>query len=358
MSGEPFPVSVTEVLLPFRCVDAGPRPGPEIAEQFEQAWPSYRRWFLHEGELPRPSYAQSRAALRRWMPELVGDYDALVDAVGGDDLKARFLSHWCPPALVSACSIAMLGGPEPILVRNYDYPAFLSDTLALRTHWSGRTILGMSDCGWGLMDGMNDAGLAVSIAFGGRRVAGEGFGIGIVVRYLLQRATTTTDAVRLLSRIPVHMSYNVAIVDAAGDRRIVYVAPDRAAQESWAWAACNRQGHTEWPAHADYCRTVEREEALAVLSQDDALSGDDLVSAFLRPPLHRSLSESTWGTIYTAAYRAHSGVLALLWPGDEWSLPVSGHTVGEHPRRELALVPDPVTVRVEVPRPEGIAVVR
>ena len=44
----------------------------------------------------------------------------------------------------------------------------------------------MSDCLWGLLDGVNDAGLAVSLTFGGRRDVGDGFGIPIVVRYLLE----------------------------------------------------------------------------------------------------------------------------------------------------------------------------
>ena len=43
----------------------------------------------------------------------------------------------------------------------------------------------MSDCLWGLLDGINDAGLAVSLAFGGRATR-EGFGIPLVVRYLLE----------------------------------------------------------------------------------------------------------------------------------------------------------------------------
>jgi predicted choloylglycine hydrolase len=122
------------------------------------------------------------------MPEIYGDYTDLVEAVGGGDLEARFLSHWCPPPLVTACSIAILGGPNPVIIRNYDYPPSLCDALALRTHWSGRGVIGMSDCGWGLMDGANDHGLAVAISFGGRRETGRGFGIGLVVRFLLQVA--------------------------------------------------------------------------------------------------------------------------------------------------------------------------
>ena len=352
MAGEPFPVHLADVLLPFRCVDGGVAPGPAVAAEFARAWPSYRRWFLHEGEELRPAYAESRAALARYMPELLADYDALVEVVGGGDLEARFLSQWCPPALAAACSLAMLPGPRPSMVRNYDYPPALSDTLALRTHWSGRSILGMSDCGWGLMDGINDQGLTVSLAFGGRRVAGEGFGIGLVMRYLLQTCTTSAEAVARLAAVPVHMAYNIAILDPWGDARIAQVGPDRPIVVSGAHSAGNRQGDTTWPEHAAYCNTVAREEILGALVHDPGLTPEALAEAFLVPPIYRPLAESLWGTVYTAAYAPQQGTLTLLWPGDHWMLSVYGDVTGEHPREVNALVPDAAEVLTEVPQPE------
>ena len=53
----------------------------------------------------------------------------------------------------------------------------------MQTAWSGRRVIGMSDCLWGLLDGVNDDGLAVSLTFGGRTASGEGFAIPLVVRY-------------------------------------------------------------------------------------------------------------------------------------------------------------------------------
>ena len=41
---------------------------------------------------------------------------------------------------------------------------------------------------------MNDDGLAVSLTFGGRRVLGDGFGIPIVLRYLLETCGTVEEA--------------------------------------------------------------------------------------------------------------------------------------------------------------------
>lgn len=346
---EPFPVSVADVTIPFRCVDGGERPGPAVAAEFHRAWPSYRRWFLRAGEGERANYADSRDAVRTWMPEIYPDYLDYVAAVGGGDLEARFLSHWCPPPLVSACSIAMTSRPDPLLVRNYDYPPQLCDALALRTHWSGRTVLGMADCGWGLMDGINDAGLAIAISFGGRRAVGLGFGIGLVVRYLLQVSTCTADAIERLRSIPVQMSYNVAITDAAGDHRVVQVAPDRPAQVSAYPFAANRQGATEWPSHADYSGTLVREEYLSSLTAFPLVDQEGFVASFLRPPLFRPLVDSTWGTVYTVAYEPTTGAMNLLWPDDRWHLSVHGVDEGSRPRTVLSLVPDLEAVPSEAP---------
>ena len=43
---------------------------------------------------------------------------------------------------------------------------------------------------------MNDAGLAVSLTFGGRRALGTGFGIPLVVRYLLETCATVERGLR------------------------------------------------------------------------------------------------------------------------------------------------------------------
>jgi len=358
VSHEPFPVHVADLDLDFRCIDGGSAPDAGVAEDFHRAWPAYRRWFLHEGEESRPSYADSRRALATWMPDLLGEYDAFVSVVGGGDLEARFLSHWCPPPLVAACSIAMIGSTTPMLIRNYDYPPSLCDALALRTRWTGHAVLGMADCGWGLMDGINDAGLVVAISFGGRREVGEGFGIGLVVRYLLEMASSTPEAVERLVGLPVQMSYNVALLDATGDHRIVRVAPDRPAEVTSDLSCANRQGPTEWPLHADYCNTVEREEHLAALVHFPLIEPDDLVSAFLRPPLYRSLAASTWGTVYTAAYEPLGGGMRLLWPDDSWSIDLAGTAVGSRPRRVLALMPDAVAGERSAPHPSTIRLVR
>jgi predicted choloylglycine hydrolase len=51
-----------------------------------------------------------------------------------------------------------------------------------------------------------------------------------VVRYVLEVCASTEEAVRVLRRVPVHMSYNVTALDAAGQWATVYLAPDRPAR--------------------------------------------------------------------------------------------------------------------------------
>ena len=113
------------------------------------------------------------------MPELVPTYERLVELAGGDELAARFLSLYRPPGFVVGCSQGAWTRERrsgaraqlrlPGLARRGHRPSPLS--------WTGRRVIGMSDCLWGLLDGINDAGLAVSLTFGGRRAAGDGFAI-------------------------------------------------------------------------------------------------------------------------------------------------------------------------------------
>ena len=140
------------------------------------------------------------------------------------------LALWNPPPFLTGCSQAAVLPGGPALIRNYDWDYRLFDGVVARTAYAGRRVLGMLDCLWGLLDGVNDAGLAVSLTFGGRPEVGEGFGIPLVIRYVLEVCGTVDEAVRVLRRVPVHMSYNVTALDRAGRWATVYLAPDRQAR--------------------------------------------------------------------------------------------------------------------------------
>ena len=330
--------AVVPVDVGFAAVDSGTEV-TALAGSFTEAWPAYRRWYLRDGEAARPEYLECRHALQAHLPELVPTYDRLVAAVGGGDLAARFLSHWNPPPLFAACSLAAWSRERRVLVRNYDYPPTLCDALVVRSEWMGAPVLAMSDCALGALDGVNAHGLAVAIAFGGRRVVGEGFGIGIVVRYVLELARDVPSALSLLARIPVHLAYNVALQDSSGHNAIAYLSPDRAMTVSGGATAANRQGETEWPEHAEYSATEDREAALEAAVDAPQMDADLLAQRFLEPPLYRPTASTTWGTVYTAVYDVDALTLDLRWPDDSWSLSMHGFEGGRRVRSMEMAVP-------------------
>jgi len=294
-------------------------PGPTWAGLFAEYWPNYKRWWLKEGEAARPTYMQSRRALSAHMPEIVPLYDELCELAGGGDLAARFLSSYTPPPYLSGCSQAIWTGAEPVLVRNYDYSPYAFDSLVMHTRWQGRGVMGTSDGLWGLVDGMNEAGLAISLTFGGRRVVGEGFGVPLILRYVLQICTTAQEAAETLARVPTHMSYNVTVLDAKRRYMTVMMAPDRPAVVTDAAVATNHQESVEWVSPARFTATVERERFLLQRLSLHRDPEDKFINAFLKPPLYSTAFNAGFGTLYTAVYRPRKQEMEIRWPGTVWS---------------------------------------
>jgi predicted choloylglycine hydrolase len=252
------------------------------------------------------------------MPEILGLYDRLCELSGGMDKSARFLSFWRPPPYLAACSQAIWPGQEPILVRNYDYDPGAFDGTVLYTDWNGRRVVGTSDGMWGLVDGINDAGLAVSLTFGGRQVVGDGFGVPLILRYVLQTCATTEEAGKALARIPTHMSYNVTVVDEERRFLTAYMSPDRGTTITRAAVATNHQDRVEWSSHARLTATVERERFLLQRLTLHVEPAEKFIGAFLKPPLYSVAFGAGFGTLYTAVYRPLKRELVLAWPGAEW----------------------------------------
>jgi predicted choloylglycine hydrolase len=300
--------------LEFEAVDE-PQPGNRWQERFEAMWPAYQTWYLQEGDAARPSYAACRRALEEHMPELMPVYERLVELAGGGDLAARLLSLYRPPGFIVGCSQGAWTRGEPLLVRNYDYPADRLEGIVDRTQWGERRVIGMSDCLWGLLDGMNDRGLAVSLTFGGRPDVGDGFAIPLVVRYLLETCDDVTAAREALARIPVHAPQNLTLLDKTGAYVTAYVGPGREPRFVDTPATTNHQGEVEWPEYAEAIRSEEREQCVLGLLDEDR---GRFEAAFLEAPLHSTAHERGFGTLYTAAYEPAKGVVRYRWPDLTW----------------------------------------
>lgn len=298
-------------------------PGERWRASFREMWPAYRAWYLRDGDHARPDLATCRKRLHQHMPELVATYERLVELAEGDEIAARCLSLYRPPAFIVGCSQGVWTRGEPMLVRNYDYPAARLEGIIIKTAWAGQQIIGMSDCLWGLLDGMNDAGLVVSLTFGGRRAVGDGFAIPLVVRYLLETCQTVPQARETLERLPIHAAQNLSILDKSGEHLTAYLGPDRAARFASTPATTNHQGTIDWPEYAHAVRTVEREQHLLALLANDQVTPARFADAFLESPLYNTGYASGMGTLYTAAYLPMEGRVEYRWPGH--TMPQSIH---------------------------------
>ena len=297
-------------------------PGDRISEHLAATWPAFRQWWRN-GANTRPTAAEARARLEEHMPELVPAWQRLTAMIAessetGDSDAGAALALWNPPPFLTGCTQAAVLDGGPALIRNYDWDYRLFNGVVASTAYAGHRVLGMLDCLWGLLDGVNDAGLAVSLTFGGRPVVGEGFGIPLVIRYVLETCGTVSEAERVLRRVPVHMSYNVTVLDRSGERVTVYLAPDRPARVTGQAAATNHQGEVEWAPYVAAIRSVERLEYVQELLAEGA-AVPRVVEAFGKAPLYATRFHEGFGTLYTAEYRPAEGVARYRWPGRTWT---------------------------------------
>ena len=159
-AGPPLPAGAEQ--LEFEAVEELV-PGSQWRGRFQAMWPAYRAWYLKDSSTERPELEACRRALERHMPELVPTYERLVELAADDELAARMLSLYRPPGFVVGCSQgAWTRGDGPVLLRNYDYPVARLEGIVYLTKWGTRRVIGMSDCLWGLLDGINDSGLCIA----------------------------------------------------------------------------------------------------------------------------------------------------------------------------------------------------
>ena len=138
----------------------------------------------------------------------------------------------------------------------------------------------------------------------------------MILRYVLEFCSDVEEAVKALTRIPSHMSYNVTVVDKNGAFKTVRLAPDRTPVVTDAAFITNHQGKVDWPENAAFNKTVERSAFLKSKMAEKGMDAEKLANSFLAPPLYNTKFSDSFGTLYTAVYRPMEGVVQLRWPED------------------------------------------
>lgn len=300
--------------LVFRAIHE-PNPGPKLRAVFDEYWPGYHAW-MRKHPTGWPTIRECRRELAAHMPELVRIYDEILALAPTDNHRARFLSLYRPTPIIRACSQAVINSSRgPLLIRNYDHAPHLCDAVVLSSEWGGAKTHVMTDCLWGALDGVNDAGLIVALAFGGRRAVGPGFSASLIVRYLLQTCTTVRQACDALRRVPVYMPYNFTMLDRSGEYLTAFSSPDRPLAIDHGPVSTNHQGEIDWPEYASFCQSAERRARLTELTAPTDPNTDPapIINAFLEPPLFRTQYRRASGTLYTVAYSPHDMAMSLYW---------------------------------------------
>lgn len=300
--------------LHFNAVSEPGLPGQKWQKLYNTHWAAYKAWLISKENAAIPDLKTSQAALKKHMPEMWPTYERLCKLAKADDLAARFLTGFQPPAYISACSNAVLAGDEIQLVRNYDYHPDLIEGTQLLSAWNGKKVIATSDCLIGAVDGMNEDGLAISLTFGGRKVVGEGFGIPMILRYVLEFCSNVEEAVEALVRIPSHMSYNVTVVDKTGSFKTVRLAPDKEPVITDAAFTTNHQEAIDWPENAAFNKTLERSAFLEKLLAKKGIDAISIADCFLQKPLYNTLFKEGFGTLFTAVYKPAEGKVEMRWP--------------------------------------------
>lgn len=309
------------LFLPIRTIDLSSSP-EQWSQLFEQTWPSYRQWFLKEGYRARAGYLTSVTAFEAHFPELTSIYHQLCEEVGGGDLPSRYLSMYCPPPYMSGCSQVVWNKDDAFLIRNYDYSPRYFEGHFVKTNFL-KAVMGMSDCSWGLLDGINEDGLCVSLTFGGRRITSTGFGIPLIIRYCLETCSNTEEAIEKLKNIPAHMSYNVTLFDANNKFATIYFVPGGMNQIHYSPIGTNHQEEITWPDYATLTKTVERRDLLENALNNPYETSASLIQKFTQPPLFNTAYEKAFGTLYTAIYTPNERSSRLIWANKQIDISLS-----------------------------------
>lgn len=303
------------MLLSLKSVEES-KPGSKWKQLFEKSWPFYEKWYTQEGLLARPGYLTASDKLKEYMPELWPIYEKLTQLAGDSDIRSRYLTLYNPPPFMSGCTqLAWVKSPIG-LIRNYDYDPRFFEGVLLKTNWL-QPVMGISDCNWGLLDGINGEGLVISLTFGGRKISGSGFGIPLLVRYALETCKTMEEAQNTFLRIPVHMAYNITIIDKTGRYSTLYLSPDRAPVITHSWVATNHQEFVEWTEYAALTGTLERKQFLDELLLNPYLQKEDVTRRFFHLPLYHNSANKSFVTLYTSVYNIEEMSLRVLWPNKE-----------------------------------------
>ena len=148
---------------------------------------------------------------------------------------------------------------------------------------------------------------------------GDGFGVPIVLRYILEFCETTAQAAEVPTGLSAaeaawYRAYNVTAVDKTGAFITAFLAPDKEPIIRPLPIAANHQGQVDWHNYARFTSTLERERFIYFRLREQGMTAEKMIKCFLRAPLYTTAYDHGFGTLYTSVYDPVNGQGRFVWP--------------------------------------------
>jgi predicted choloylglycine hydrolase len=236
-AAEPIPLPMIE--LRGSAVEIGASHGRQLGSAVRSLSSTYLERFFRSDRDKALALFAAGAFAPHIAPEHRDEIAAMAGAASIEPGMAMLAQCFLDLSSMTACSGIALpasASPDgvPRLGRNLDFPSFdIADkhSVLLIYHPDGGRY-GFAAVGWpglvGVLSGMNEHGLALSnMEVTRARRAPTAMPYTLLYRTVLERCRSVTEAIDLLQRTPRQTANNLILIDAAGDRAVVELTPEK-----------------------------------------------------------------------------------------------------------------------------------
>jgi predicted choloylglycine hydrolase len=231
-----FPVPVIE--LSGTSEEVGSAHAKQLGEPIRNLFAAFFGRYFDSPAQKSLTMLAANAFARHLSPEHRAEVHALAAGVGVDEREILLGQCFLDLSAMTACSTITLpadAAPDHVarFGRNLDFPSFdVADkqTVVMIFRPEGR--YGFASVAWpgmvGVLSGMNEHGLALANMEVDRpRRLPVAMPYTLLYRTVLERCKTVDEAIELLEKTPRQTANNLLLMDAAGDRAVVEITPEK-----------------------------------------------------------------------------------------------------------------------------------
>lgn len=156
-----------------------------------------------------------------YFPEVVEEIKGMADGQGSsfEVLCQILFSMYCFSPEHHCTSFALAGKDTILFGRNSDFLVSIEKLYmnCLYNLEGSHAFNGNTTAFIQMEDGINDHGLAIGLTFLYPHIQQPGLNAGMLVRYVLEKCTTTKEAIAALQKLPIASGQTLSIVDRSGE---------------------------------------------------------------------------------------------------------------------------------------------